>query len=100
MENCLFITDEILDREKGLFIPEEILEFDDLNWTECMVLAIYWDYTVNGDHHCCTLTNKEVCKKARIKSVRTLQRIKSHLKELGYIKTDGGTNVTYQHKMV
>ena len=86
--------------EKGLFIPDEILAIEELSDQECMVLAVYWDYTVEGELHCCTLTNKNVCKKARIKSVRTLQRIKSHLKELGYIKTDGGTNVIYQHKMV
>lgn len=86
--------------EKGLFIPDEILDIEELSADECVVLSIYWNYTVNDDPHCCTLTNKEVCKKARIKEVRKLQRIKSHLKELGYIKTDGGTNVTYQHKMV
>ena len=83
--------------DKGLFIPNEILDLDikDLSNTECMVLAIYWYYTVEGSLHCCKLPNKDVCKKARIKDVRKLQRIKKHLKELGYIRTDGGITVTY-----
>ena len=98
MEKGLFIPDEILDSEKGLFIPDEILAIEELSDKECMVLAVYWDYTVNCDQHCCNLTNKDVCKKARINGVRTLQRIKQHLKELGLIKTDGGMNVTYQNK--
>ena len=80
---------------KGLFIPEEILELDDLGWTECAVLAVYWYYTVEGDLHCCKLPNKEVCKKVRLKDVRRLGRIKQHLKDLGLIKTDGGITVTY-----
>lgn len=80
---------------KGLFIPDEILELDDLSNTECMVLAIYWYYTVEGNLHCCTLTNKDVCKKARIKDERKLQRIKKHLKDLHMISTDGGIRVYY-----
>ena len=84
--------------EKGLFIPDEILEIEELGDKECMVLAVYWHYTVNDELHCCTLTNKEVCKKVRLKDVRRLGRIKKHLKYLGLIKTDGGMNVTYPQK--
>ena len=80
---------------KGLFIPDEILELKDLSNTECMVLAIYWYYNVEGELHCCMLTNKDVCRKARIKDERKLQRIKKHLKDLGLIRTDGGIRVYY-----
>ena len=74
---------------KGLFIPDEILELDDLGWTECVVLAVYWYYTVEGELHCCMLQNKDVCKKARIKDESGLRRIKKHLKDLGLIRTSG-----------
>lgn len=80
---------------KGLFIPDEILEIEELGDKECWVLAVYWYYTVEGDLHCCKLPNKEVCKKVRLKDVRRLGRIKQHLKDLGLIKTDGGITVTY-----
>ena len=81
--------------KKGLFIPDEILEIEELNNTECMVLAVYWYYTVEGSLHCCTLTNKDVCKMARIKEERGLRKIKKHLKDLGLIRTDGGIRVYY-----
>lgn len=85
----------LLLMKKGLFIPDEILEIEELNNTECMVLAVYWYYTVEGSLHCCTLTNKDVCKKARIKEERGLRKIKKHLKDLGLIRTDGGIRVYY-----
>lgn len=81
--------------DKGLFIPDEILEIEELGDKECWVLAVYWYYTVEGSLHCCKLSNKEVCKKVRLKDVRRLGRIKQHLKDLGLIKTDGGITVTY-----
>lgn len=65
------------------------LENKELNHTECVVLAIYRHYTLKTDQHCCTLSNKEVCDSIGLKDVRNLQRSKKHLKELGYIKTDG-----------
>ena len=79
----------------GIFIPDKFLENNELNDKECMVLAIYWYYTVEGNLHCCTLKNKDVCKKVRVKDESRLRRIKKHLKELGLIKTDGGIRVTY-----
>ena len=72
-----------------LFIPLMFLENKELSCTECFVLALYRHYTLKTDQHCCTLSNKEVCNKVRLKDVRNLRRIKKHLKELGYIKTDG-----------
>lgn len=79
---------------KGIFVPDEFLEDERLNLTECVVLSIYRYYTVEGDQHCCMLKNKDVCKKVRI-SERNLQFIKKHLKEMGYIRTDGGIKVTF-----
>lgn len=79
----------------GLFIPDEILAIEELSDKECMVLAVYWYYTVEGSLHCCKLPNKEVCKKVRLNDDRRLRRIKQHLKDLGLIKTDGGITVTY-----
>lgn len=79
---------------KGIFVPDEFLEDERLNLTECMVLSIYRYYTVEGDQHCCMLKNKDVCKMVRI-SERNLQFIKKHLKDIGYIRTDGGIKVTF-----
>ena len=79
----------------GIYIPDEILEIEELNNTECMVLSIYRYYTLNGDLHCCTLKNEDICKMVRLKDESNLRRIKKHLKELGFIRTDGGIRVTY-----
>lgn len=64
------------------------------NITECAVLSIYKYYTEKGDRHCCTLRNEDICKMTKLNE-RTLQRIKKYLKELGYIRTDGGIRVYY-----
>ena len=80
---------------EGIFIPMEILEVEEINNTEKMVLSIYRYYTVNGDLHCCTLKNEDICKIVQLKDESNLRRIKKHLKELGFIRTDGGIKVTY-----
>ena len=82
---------------KGIFVPQEFLEDVELSLPECMVLAIYRYYTLEGSQHCCTLTNEDVCRSVRL-NLRTLQRIKKHLKELGYIKTNGGIRVIFIEK--
>lgn len=76
-------------------IPIEFQKLEELNNTECMVLAIYRYYTVEGDLHYCSLSNEDICKMVRLKDTSNLRRIKNHLKELGYIRTDGGIKVTY-----
>lgn len=87
--SCIFIM------KKSIFIPAEILDMDGLNnITECAVLSIYKYYTEKGDRHCCTLRNEDICKMTKLNE-RTLQRIKKYLKELGYIRTDGGIRVYY-----
>ena len=80
---------------EGIFIPMEILEVEEINNTEKIVLSIYRYYTVNGDLHCCTLKNEDICKIVQLKDESNLRRIKKHLKELGFIRTDGGIKVTY-----
>lgn len=81
--------------KKDIYIPAEILDMDGLNnITECAVLSIYKYYTEKGDRHCCTLRNEDICKMTKLNE-RTLQRIKKYLKELGYIRTDGGIRVYY-----
>ena len=79
----------------GIFIPMEFLENENLNQTECLVLAIYRYYTLEGKQHCCSLRNEDICKMVKFKDERPLQRIKKHLKELGYIRTNGGIRVFY-----
>ena len=76
-----------------LFIPSEFYKVKELNNTERVVLAIYRHYTFKSDEHCCTLTKKQIAEDLCI-SVDYMKKIKKHLKELGYIKTDG-MNVTY-----
>lgn len=82
---------------EDLFIPLDFIRSKELSTTECFVLAIYRHYTFKCDEHCCTLPNKEVCKIPRI-GERQLKRIKKHLKELGYIRTDG-MKVVYVKEM-
>lgn len=80
---------------EGIFIPMEFLEREELTITECMVLSIYRYYTIKGKQHCCSLRNDDICKIVRLKDKRNFRRIKRHLKELGYIRTDGGVRVIY-----
>ena len=80
---------------EGIFIPMEFQEIEELTNTESMVLAIYRYYTIKGDLHCCSLKNEDICRMVKLKDERYLRRIKKHLKDLGYISTDGGIKVTY-----
>ena len=76
-------------------MPDEILLNEKLKGMERILLSFYWYYTVNGGLHCCVMKNEDVCKRIGISEVRKMQRLKSHLKELGLIRTDGGTKVYY-----
>ena len=80
---------------EGIFIPKEILEIEGISNTERMVLSIYRYYTVEGELHYCSLKNEDICKMVWLKNERNLRVIKKHLKDLGYIRTDGGIKVTY-----
>ena len=80
--------------KEGIFIPDEFLENNELNHTEMIVLSIYKYYTENGKYKCCSLTCSQIADKLNV-SIWYLNKIKKHLKELGYISTDGGIKVTY-----
>ena len=77
-----------------VFIPNEILKLKDLNITEKVVLSIYKYYTEQGKYKCCSLSKPQIADELGI-SVDYVKDIKKHLKELGYIKTDGGIRVIY-----
>ena len=79
---------------EGIFIPKEFYKIKELKGIERDVLALYKYYTVKGKNKCCSLTNEQIADDLNI-STRYLKEIKKHLKELGYIRTDGGIKVTY-----
>ena len=79
---------------EGLFIPKEILKIQELTSTEKMVLSLYKYYTEKGTNKCCSLTKPQIADELNI-STRYMKKIKSHLVDLGYIRTDGGIKVTY-----
>lgn len=79
---------------EGIFIPNEILKLKDLNITEKVVLSIYKYYTEQGKYKCCSLSKPQIADELGI-SVDYVKDIKKHLKELGYIRTDGGIRVIY-----
>lgn len=78
---------------KGFFIP---LEFGKLKLTQIeeKLLATYRYYTIKGDYHHCALTNKKLAEMLYVNE-RSIKRAKKHLKNLGYIKTNGGIRVWY-----
>ena len=77
-----------------VFIPNEILKLKDINITEKVVLSIYKYYTEQGKYKCCSLSKPQIADELGI-SVDYVKDIKKHLKELGYIRTDGGIRVIY-----
>ena len=79
---------------EGIFIPNEILKLKDINITEKVVLSIYKYYTEQGKYKCCSLSKPQIADELGI-SVDYVKDIKKHLKELGYIRTDGGIRVIY-----
>lgn len=78
---------------KGFFIP---LEFGKLKLTQIeeKLLATYRYYTIKGDYHHCALTNKKLAEMLYVNE-RSIKRAKKKLKDLGYIKTNGGIRVWY-----
>ena len=82
------------DCMEGIFIPMEFYKVKELRGLERDILALYKYYTDNGKYKCCVLTNRQIAEEFCI-GIRHLQEIKQHLKELGYIRTDGGVKVFY-----
>jgi hypothetical protein len=79
---------------EGIFIPSEFYKDKNLKGMERDVLALYKYYTENGKNKCCSLNNTQIADILNV-STRYLRMVKLHLKELGYIRTDGGIKVIY-----
>lgn len=85
---------------KGIWIPIEILELKGtdkvkLELTDKVLLSIYKYYTIEGDSHCCLLTNEKIADMLGI-SIPTVQRSKRKLKQLDLIYTNGGIKTWYK----
>ena len=79
---------------EGIFIPKEFYKNIELKGLERDILALYKYYTENGTSKCCCLNNSQIAEIFCV-SERYLRMVKRHLKELGYIRTDGGIKVYY-----
>jgi hypothetical protein len=84
-----------MNNEKGIWIPDEILQDTRLDLSVKAVLAVYKYYTIEGELHCCVMTNEQIADKIGI-SIPTVQRAKRLLKKLKLIKSDGGIKVWYK----
>ena len=79
---------------EGIFIPMEFYKNTELKGLERDVLALYKYYTENGNNKCCSLNSVQIAEMFNVSS-RYIKSVRQHLKELGYIKTDGGIKVIY-----
>lgn len=79
---------------EGIFIPKEFYKDTELKGLERDVLALYKYYTENGNNKCCSLNSVQIAEYFNVSS-RYIKSIRKHLKELGYIRTDGGIKVIY-----
>ena len=86
------------NKKKGLFMPQEIIDDDRLNIYEIMLLSYYKYYTEYGKLKCCKKTNDVIIGELKKMSRCTFYRVKSHLEDLGLIRTDGGIKVYYTGK--
>ena len=79
---------------EGIFIPMEFYKDTELKGLERDVLALYKYYTENGNNKCCSLNSVQIAEMFNVSS-RYIKSVRQHLKELGYIRTDGGIKVIY-----
>ena len=79
---------------EGIFIPKEFYKDTELKGLERDVLALYKYYTENGTSKCCCLNSVQIAEYFNVSS-RYIKSVRQHLKELGYIRTDGGIKVIY-----
>lgn len=77
-----------------ILIPGEFYKDKNLNGLERDVLALYKYYTENGKNKCCSLNSVQIAEVFNVSS-RYIKRVRKHLSDLGYIRTDGGIKVTY-----
>ena len=86
------------NKKKGLFIPQEIIDDDRLNIYEIMLLSYYKYYTEYGKLKCCKKPNDVIIGELKKMSRRSFYNAKSHLEDLGLIRTNGGIKVYYTGK--
>lgn len=79
---------------EGIFIPSEFYKDKNLKGLERDVLALYKYYTENGTSKCCSLNSVQIAEYFNVSS-RYIKSVRKYLKELGYIRTDGGIKVIY-----
>ena len=79
---------------EGIFIPKEFYKDTELKGLERDVLALYKYYTENGTSKCCSMNSVQIAEYFNVSS-RYIKSVRQHLKELGYIRTDGGIKVIY-----
>ena len=72
----------------------EFYKNTELKGLERDVLALYKYYTENGNNKCCSLNSVQIAEMFNVSS-RYIKSVRQHLKELGYIRTDGGIKVIY-----
>ena len=73
-------------KEKGLWIPQSILDDTDLTPTEKMIAAVYLSYTKNGKG--CYLTREKLAELLHV-SLKTIDRTRDKLSDLKLIETKG-----------
>ena len=81
-------------KDKYTLIPGEFYKIKELKGLERDVLALYKYYTEKGNNKCCCLNAVQIAEYFNVSS-RYIKNVKKHLKELGFIRTDGGIKVTY-----
>lgn len=73
--------------KKGLMIPNEIWEMDELETIEKTLFAIYCYFT-KGSKKGCVYTNKTLADFLKV-SEHSIQNYKAHLKQLNLIEVNG-----------
>lgn len=77
-----------------LFIPSEFYKDKNLKGLERDILALYKYYTETENNRCCSMNSVQIAEYFNVSS-RYIKSVKKHLKDLGYIRTDGGIKVYY-----
>ena len=74
------------NKEKGLWIPQSILDDTRLSPTEKLIAAVYMSYTKNGKG--CYLTREKMAELLHV-SLKTIDRTRDKLSDLKLIETKG-----------
>ena len=77
--------EEHKEYNKGIWIPNEIWERDDLSWLEKLLFGQIDKMTSSGKEECCYASNKWLAEKFKVTET-TISLAISHLKREGVIK--------------